>query len=62
MIFSIEVGVCLRRPVVTQQFRYYRVDANEGSEAELLACMWAASAPGVVMPTESLIVDWNDVD
>jgi hypothetical protein len=55
----VEVGVALRRPPRTDQYRRYIVEAENGHAAELLACHWAGSAPGVVMPTESVVTDWK---
>lgn len=57
-VYTIEVGVALRRPPRVDQLRQYRVSACSGREAELTALQWAAGSPGVVMPVSSLVVDW----
>lgn len=50
--------MALSRPPRTDQFRLYRLAARDGYEAELIAQQWAGTSPGVVMATESLVVDW----
>lgn len=58
--YVVEVGVALQRPPRTQQYRKYVIEAENGYAAELAACQWAASSPGVVMPTESVVTDWEE--
>jgi hypothetical protein len=59
-IYTVEVGVALRHPPRTDQYRLYVIEAENGHAAELTACQWAACSPGVVMPVESLVIDWEE--
>lgn len=58
-VFEVEVGVALTRPPRTHEYRKYLIVASTRQEAELHACWWAATSPGVVMPTSSRIVSYN---
>lgn len=59
-LYVVEVGVALKRPPRTEQYRKYVIEAENGYAAELIAQQWASCAPGVVMPTESVVTDWED--
>lgn len=56
--FVVQVGVALSRPPRTQEFRKIIVGAENGYEAELIACQIAQCTS--VMATESLVLDWDD--
>lgn len=53
----VEVGVALRRPPRTDEFRRYAIEASGGNEAELVACQIAQCTS--VMATESVVVEWG---
>lgn len=52
--------MALRRPPRVDEYRLYRVQADTGYEAELLAQGWAANSPDVAMPVESVVIDWPE--
>ncbi len=57
-VFEVHVGVSLRRPPRTDEYRKYLIVAGMGEravDAELLACEWAGASAGVVMPVSSRI-------
>lgn len=49
-VFGVVVDVATIRPPACHGQRRYLLDATGPTEALLLACQWAASEPGVVMP------------
>jgi hypothetical protein len=59
-VYTVEVGVALRRPPRTDQHRKYVIEAENGHTAELVATQWAGSSPGVVMAVSSLVTDWEE--
>lgn len=59
LVYTVDVAVALRRPPRVDQWRRFRLAASDGLMAELVACQWAESTPGVVMAVESVVVDWG---
>lgn len=59
-VFEVHVGVALARPPRTDEIRKYLIAADRPIEAELLACQWAATGAGVVMPVSSRVIIWAD--
>ena len=56
-LYGVEVGVALTRPPRTDRYVFYRLAADSGLDAELLACQWATSRPGVVTPVSAVVLD-----
>jgi len=57
MIVRVLVGYTVSRPVVPDELAaLYVVDAPTEVAGRLLACQWAASRPGVVMPTSAVVL------
>jgi hypothetical protein len=56
----VQVDVCLQRPVRTQDHFWYQLEAETALDAELTACQWAAMHGDVVMPTGSVVLDWQE--
>jgi hypothetical protein len=52
-VWSVTVGVALRRPPVIDEYRHTQVWAETGTEAELIACQVAACT--CVMPVFSIV-------
>jgi hypothetical protein len=60
LVYTVDVAVALRRPPRVGRWRRFRLAAPDGLTAELVACQWAESTPGVVMAVESVVVDWEE--
>jgi hypothetical protein len=57
-VYTVEVGVARSRPPHTDDYRVILVQAEGGDEADLVARQIASCESGVVMVTESWIIDW----
>lgn len=58
--YSVEVDVSLSRPPRADATIYFVLEADNGIEAELLACQWAACHRLVIMPVGSVVTSWTD--
>ena len=56
--WTVDVWFTTTRPITVDQFcsRFVFMFTDNASAAETFACQWAASIPGVQMPTRSHIV------
>lgn len=52
-VWSVTVGVALKRPPTIDEYRHIKVWAEDGVEAELIACQVAACTS--VMPVWSVV-------
>lgn len=59
-VFGVDVGVALKRPPKTDEYRRVVVAAGDETEASLLATQIAQADDRVVMATESVVTDWPD--
>lgn len=62
MIWTVTVGVALARPPACHEIRRYAVEAQDATEAQLIACQMASCTS--VMPVWSTVYfepqeDWN---
>jgi hypothetical protein len=58
--FNVEVDVALSRPPKHDKTIFYIIEADNGVEAELIACQIAQSRPNVVMAVGSIVTNWTD--
>lgn len=59
MTVTVRVGFAVARPPAPHNIRFSTItvtDVGTETEATLLAAQWAASRPGVVMPTSTEIL------
>ena len=59
-LYRVEVAVATARPPKRDATVSVSVEATSGHEAELTACLIAASHPAVVMPVGSVVTDWPE--
>lgn len=57
-VFMVQVGVCLERPVKTDAFMDFAVEAPDHNEASLIAHQMACVKDEVVMSTDTVFLDW----
>lgn len=59
-LYKVEVQVALSRPPRNDATIFYQIEAEDGLQAELLACIWSTFNRRVVMPVASVVTDWPD--